>query len=196
MTDDGKTNPARISKFLPDGTEVEMSAEEQESALGMYVKYLSQQAEDRQRRANFGDYREIVSHVREGTRFIGIGSSVYHAPASVIPMRFFTRFAMSILGDDWNGGRLASAPTSPHPIAVWARDGEDHFKNAKPDQDGTVRLMPNAAMIALARLGYEAFIVQTNTDFRDEVFERMRDMKQFHAARHEVSVGAFLTMAG
>jgi hypothetical protein len=190
------TGEPLVRKFTPDGVELEMDDTERAASLKAFAKHRAWREEDERRRAIFGNYGELVTFIRGDLRYVTIGQSVFSAEKHVDPIRFFSIFAMHLLGEKWQGGRLVDDPDCNHPIAVWARSAEEHFAAAKPDPDGVVRLLPNAAMIALTRLGYEALIVQNNAEFREEIAARLRKPGEFFGARHELSVGAFLSMAG
>lgn len=173
-----------------------MSEAERGRALRAFQKQQAWWEDDRQRRAIFGDYRGAVTVVHNHTRLVGIGDRLYHIPDTWIPFQFFTWFATSLLTHEPRTGHFTGDVDSKHPIAAWARGMKAQFASAMPDADGSYGFIPNDATTALVRLGYEAFIVQNNTKFRDQILERLRIEREFDGARHELSVGAFLTMAG
>lgn len=192
----GEFNEDVVRKFTPDGDELPMDDEEREALLRAFAKSQAWQKEERRRRAIYGEIREIVTGLQNGRRYVAFGDTFLWVPENYIPYQFFTAYSFSLLGPGWEERIRKPSHDDEHPLVSWAKASNEFHRRVRPSSDGIISYMPNAEMVALFRLGYEGFIVQHNAAFRREVFSRIRTSGEFHGARNELSVGAFLAVAG
>jgi hypothetical protein len=139
----------------------------------------------------------VVAFLAAGRRIVVVGDTIYTLDLYVNAHDFLLQFQKDALGIEWGQQELAKPYLDRHPILQWHEDNANHWKRQREGlpPDLPIGIEPTGPMKALYTCAFDLFTVANNRLLDSKLLRRLRIKDQFHGARYELFVRAFLLRA-
>ena len=153
-------------------------------------------AEERERRARFGEIRPVIQADYMGHKFVAIGSEIHYSKQWRTFLDFLAYYIKHVLDPAWCKVELAKPLDARHEIMKWY-DGMCRYQQRQQrSPDGLCGVVPNGAMRAYLLLAYDMYVLRHHSKLQAAVVKRLKHRDQFQGARHELFAAATCIRAG
>jgi hypothetical protein len=150
---------------------------------------------EQRRRSQFGELRlPNAPEFPPGQRIVGVGGVLYQVDARHAPLNFMGQLLVNTLGQEWCAQQLARTDGTPHPIIEWYRDAMD-WQQRHVVEDNRVRGILNGPAKAWFLLAFDMWVLQHHA-LLAPLLRRLRNPREFHGARYELTNYALFLRAG
>jgi hypothetical protein len=153
-------------------------------------------ADERKRKAKFGDVLPVVHADAWGKRLVGVGNQIYSTNPEASFADFLLQYLREALGLEWWRQEQAKPYIARHPVAQWETHAEELMRAGTPDERGRVSIPRDGRVAAYMVLAYDLYVVRQNTRFQEELIEQLRRREHFSGKRYELLVAAVFARAG
>ena len=163
----------------------------------MIQQQLSQrQAMEKQRQAQQGLGRPIISSQFKEWRFVAVGNQLMYSKKWKTAHDFLFDYVKKTLGSEWGNAEIAKPIEDRHPIMVWY----EHlcaYQKKYIGQSGAIKSGPETgATAAYLRLAYDLYCLAHNAKLQEKLIQRLKNKQQFRGALYETVVAACFVRAG
>jgi hypothetical protein len=155
-----------------------------------------QLASEKQRAAQQGLGKPIISAEVAGHRLVAVGNKVHTTKGTRTFPDFLVPYVGTVLGAEWLTAELQKEEAEMYAVALWYRKDALHRRKhvVKP---GEVFSAPEiGASRALLDLGYNLYLLEHNAELRSRLVARLRNRDQFLGAMSELRFAGMFTRAG
>jgi hypothetical protein len=152
-------------------------------------------ADEQRHREHYGNVRRPRTIIAEDWRFIIVGGAMVRIPRKNTFHSFLFQHLYDVLGRGWVTSELNKQRDS-HPIAEWAEAERRIRPSISSDAAEPVHVVPNGILKAFMALAYDLYVVADNEQLLNRLVKRLKQPRQFQAARYELAVTATLLRAG
>lgn len=153
-------------------------------------------ANERERRARFGEFRPVIQTDHKGYKFVAVGSELLYSKQWRTFPDFLADYIKHVLSPAWGKAELAKPLDARHEIMKWY-DGMCRYQQKQQfGADGLYGTAPNGAMRAYLLLAYDLYALQHHSKLQAGVVKRLKHKDQFQGARHELFAAATCVRAG
>jgi hypothetical protein len=153
-------------------------------------------AEERQRIAQQGLGRPIISADVAGQKIVAVGNKVFHSPTVKTFADFLLHYIGTTIDREWGNAELAKPEAEMHPIALWHRRNAFHQRQHAKEPGKVFGAPEIGASRALLELSYNLYLLEHNAELRTRLLDRLTHPDQFLGALSEVRVAGMFVRAG
>lgn len=153
-------------------------------------------AEERERRARFGEVRPVIQTDHKGHKFVAVGSELLCSTRWRTFPDFLADYIKRVLDPAWGKAELNKPVEERHQIMKWY-DGMCRYQHTQqPGPDGLYGTVPNGPMRAYLLLAYDLYTLRHHSALQNVVVRRLKHKDQFQGARHELFAATTCIRAG
>jgi hypothetical protein len=153
-------------------------------------------AEERQRIAQQGLGRPIISADFAEQKMVAVGNKVFHSPTVKTFADFLLQYIGLTIDKEWGNAELAKPEAEMHPIALWHRRNAFHQRQYAKEPGKVFGAPEIGASTALLGLSYNLYLLEHNAELRARLLNRLTHPDQFLGALSEVRVAGMFVRAG
>lgn len=164
--------------------------------LGIENKLAQLKAEQKQREAQQGKGRSIISSVFQGYRLVAVGNTIRYSKSWNTFHDFLFDYIKETLGRDWGNQEIAKDLPDRHPILQWY-DSICRYQKETILEPGKVHSAPMIGSVAAyLGLAYNLYLLAHNLELQQKLVNRLKHKDQFLGAYYETYVAACFIQAG
>jgi len=154
------------------------------------------EAREKQRRAQQGLGKPVISTDWKDHRLVAVGNRVYFSKSWKTFPDFLSHFVRNVLTPEWGNAELKKDERDMHPVALWYRRSA-LLQAAHAGAPGEVFNTPaTGAVRAYLELAYNLYLLEHNVELRKRLVERLKHPDQFLGALTEIRVAGMFIRAG
>jgi hypothetical protein len=154
------------------------------------------QAEERQRIAQQGLGRPVISTEFKEHRLVAVGNRLFFSRTAKTFADFLVEYLGTVIHREWGNAELAKSEADMHSVALWYRKTVLH-RQKYAGTPGELYSAPSiGASRALLELSYNLYLLEHNAELRDRLIERLKHPDQFLGALSEIRVAGMFVRAG
>ena len=151
---------------------------------------------EEQRIAQQGFGKPIISTEFNGRRLVAIGSEIFDAGNCKTFHEVLPVYLRVLLGEEWIKKELDKELETRHPILQWYNAMIAYQRENIQGTDKIQTASTLGAIAALLGLSYNLYLMAHNSELKEKLIKRLKDLNQFLGAHYEIQVAAYCIQAG
>lgn len=168
----------------------------QEAAQYVAEAYQRRQHERREHQRLFGKVRPVVQADFKGSKFIAVGSRLYHSKEWKTMPDFLGDYIKWTFGREWWLAEGQKPPADAHPVLRLSRLACDHMTQNAVKEGELFSVIPDSAAFEYFSLSYDLYVLRNQQSIQNSLIKRLRFADQFRGARYELFAAATMVRAG
>ena len=161
------------------------------------AKLRQHEARERQRKAQQGLGKPIISVDVNGIRMVAVGNELRWSKSWKTFHDFLYDYIKHDFGKAWHDAENEKPPEENHPVRRWAIQMYDQLRKHADGSTATVKSAPmTGAGFSYLSLAYDLYSLRHAAVIKEQLLQRLRLKDQFEGARYETFVAACFLRAG